>query len=397
MTTATPGAGERLRIWWLAILALLTIGGVALWVYQLSRGLYITDMRNLTSWGLYITLFMLFVGLSAGGLIIATAPRVLGLTGFTSVTKIAVYMSICCAILAGVFVVIDMGRPERLWKLLLGFNLMSPLVWDIIVLTLYLVISTAYLWLDLRAEQGKTSEKTLWKASLIALISAVLVNSVEAWIFGLQIGRPFWNSALMAPLFVSSALTSGLALTLFVVVVLQRIGYIERDVDMNARMARLLGVLAIVDLFMLFCELLTAAFPRGGIEAKVVHEMLAGSFAPLFWVEIVAMVVALVILLGRNWNRTASLVGLAAVLVVLGIFLKRYQLLLAGFGEPNLPYFSITTGPGLSDAGSWWRGLGSGTFYFPSLAEWGIAVGVVAGGVLLFTLGLRYLRLKPVK
>ncbi|NTW29046.1 MAG: polysulfide reductase NrfD, partial [Coriobacteriia bacterium] len=71
-------------------------------------------MRNLSSWGLYITMFMFFVGLSAGGLIIATVPRVFNLKGFKSVSKIAVYLSICCTVLAAAFVVIDIGRPERL-------------------------------------------------------------------------------------------------------------------------------------------------------------------------------------------------------------------------------------------------------------------------------------------
>lgn len=395
MTTVTSSAPRRTGTAWFALLVILVLGGFGLWIYQMTRGLYITDMRNLTSWGLYITFFMLFVGLSAGGLIISTVPRVFGLRGFKCVSKVAIYLSICCTVLAGVFIVIDMGHPVRLWRMLASPNLSSPLIWDVAVLSLYLITSIVYLWLTLREEDGTISARTLRIVSTVALVGAILVHSVTAWIFGLQIGRPFWNTALLAPMFISSALTSGLALTLFTVLILRRIGYVQRDADTVTRMGQLLGVLVIVDLFLLFCELLTAAFPRGGAETDVVREMLSGSFAPLFWLEIAASVVAVVILLSRNSYRYSGLVGLAAVLVVLAIFMKRYQLLLAGFGEPNITYFSVTTGSPLSDAGSWWHAIGGSVFYFPSLAEWGITIGVIAGGVLLFVLGLRYLRLKP--
>ena len=85
------------------------IAGLALWGVQLSGGLVQTGMRNLDSWGLYITMFMFLVGLSAGGLIISSVPRAFGMKGFGGISKIAVWTSICCTVLAVGFVVIDLG------------------------------------------------------------------------------------------------------------------------------------------------------------------------------------------------------------------------------------------------------------------------------------------------
>ena len=139
----------------IVVAAILTVGGLALWAFQLTSGMVNTNMRNLDSWGLYITMFMFLVGLSAGGLIISSAPRVFGMEGFGGVSKIAVWTSICCTVLAIGFVVIDLGQPLRLWELFVYSNLGSPLMWDIIVLGTYLILSIVYLWAMLRFEGGK--------------------------------------------------------------------------------------------------------------------------------------------------------------------------------------------------------------------------------------------------
>ena len=125
------GKGLNIAI---VVAGLLTVMGLALWFVQLDGGMVQTGMRNLDSWGLYITMFMFLVGLSAGGLIISSAPRVLGVEGFGGISKVAVWTSICCTVLAIAFVVVDLGHPARLWELFAYSNLGSPLMWDIIVL-----------------------------------------------------------------------------------------------------------------------------------------------------------------------------------------------------------------------------------------------------------------------
>lgn len=383
-TGVKPSKGSTIL---LAVTGIITLVGIALWAYQLTRGLIVTDMRNLSSWGLYITMFMFFVGLSAGGLIIATVPRVFGLKGFKSVSKIAVYLSICCTVLAAAFIVIDLGHPERIWHLIAYANFTSPLMWDVVVITTYLIVSIVYLRATLMLEQGKGSERALKVLSTVALVTAILVHSVTAWIFGLQIGRAFWNTALLAPMFISSALVSGLALTTIVVLILQKVGYLKADTESNSRMAWLLGTFVLVDLFLLFCELLTSGYPLGGTGFEVVSSMLTGAFAPMFWTEVGGGLIAAVLLLNKKTQASAGLVALASALAVIGIFFKRFQLLLGGFEFSNIEYWSVTTGPA-----KWSDAILN---YMPTLTEWGITIGVVALGAFLLILGLNKLALKP--
>ena len=266
--------------------AVLTVAGIALWVVQLSGGMVQTGMRNMDSWGLYITMFMFFVGLSAGGLIISSIPRAFGMQGFGGISKVAVWTSICCTVLAIGFVVVDLGQPLRVWELFVYSNLGSPLMWDIVVLFVYLVLSAIYLWATLRAEAGKVSQVALRVISVVALVCAILVHSVTAWIFGLQQAHEFWHTALLAPWFVSSALVCGTALVLVVCIALRAAGYLSLDQSHVVKLVKMLGAFVCVDLYFFGCDLLTSGFPEAG-GAEIVAMLVSGPLAPFFWVEVI--------------------------------------------------------------------------------------------------------------
>ena len=183
--------------------------------------------------------------------------------GFGGVSKIAVWTSICCTVLAIGFVVIDLGQPLRLWELFVYSNLGSPLmvghhraghVPD--------PVHRVFVgYAALRGRQG--SAAALRVVSAIALVCAVLVHSVTAWIFGLQQGREMWHTALLGPWFVSSALVCGVALVLVVVIALRKAGYLELAQEHVVKMLKLLGVFVMVDLYFFGCDLLTEGFPAG--------------------------------------------------------------------------------------------------------------------------------------
>ena len=397
--TATPpsapaakfgGKGINIGI---GIAAVVTVVGIVLWGMQLAGGLVQTGMRNLDSWGLYITSFMFFVGLSAGGLIISSVPKAFRLKGFGGISKIAVWTSICCTVLAVAFVVIDLGQPLRLWELFAYSNLGSPLMWDIVVISIYLILSIVYLWATLRAEAGKVSEKALRVISVVALVTAVLVHSVTAWIFGLQQAHEFWHTALLAPWFVSSALVCGVALVLVVIIALRRAGYMELAQGNVVRMTKLLGAFVMVDLYFFGCDLLTSAFP-GGSGAEVVDMLVFGPLAPFFWVEIIGCALAAVICFVPKL-RTNPLIVVASILAIAGIFCKRVQLLVGGFQIANVEYPTVMTSYSVTDWTAGMTGAYQGMVYWPTPIEFGVVLGVVGLGVLLLLLGFKYLPLKP--
>ena len=388
-----PARGGKGATVGIVVSAVIAAIGIALWMVQLSGGMVQTAMRNLDSWGLYITMFMFFVGLSAGGLIISSVPKAFGIKGFGGISKVAVMTSIAATVAAIGFVVVDLGQPLRVWELFAYSNLGSPLMWDIIVLMVYLILSCVYLWAQVQSERGKVSHAALRVISVVALVCAVLVHSVTAWIFGLQQSHEMWHTALLAPWFVSSALVCGTGLVMCAAVALRAAGYLKWDQSDLVKLAKLLAVFLLVDLYFFGCDLLTEGFPAASGMA-VVDMLVSGPLAPFFWGEIVLSVVAVVLCVVPQL-RTTPLMVVAGLCAIAAIFCKRAQLLVGGFQLPNVDLPAVMTPFTVTN----WEGnmaqAYAGMVYWPTPLEFGIALGVTALAFLVFFLGLKFLPLKP--
>ena len=369
-----------------AVLAVLTVAGVAAWIYQLMGGLGVTGMNNGTSWGLYITCFMFFVGLSAGGLIVASSASVFHVKEYKKVALPAVILSTVCICLAGMFVLIDLGGIQRVWQIVVSPNPTSPLFWDICVISLYLVINIVYLAFMLSKKPG--AENRVAIVSRFALPVAILVHSVTAWIFGLQIAREGWYSAIMAPIFVASALDSGLALLILALSGLKKAKLFDVDKKLIANLAGLLATCIAIDAFFVGCELLTVAYPQAAGGMALLGEMFAGSTALFFWGEIIlGLLIPFCILVFAKNRQKTGLVLFASVCVVVGVFFKRVWLLFTSFIHPNL-YGAPGIASGSSEAAhamgtEMWALTGA---YAPTWVEIVVVIGVVSLGVLAFML-----------
>jgi len=375
---------------WISVLAVLAVAALGAFIYQFSEGLVVTGMNNLNSWGLYIIGFMFLVGLSAGGLIVSSSATVFNIPSFKAVAKPAVLLSAVCIILAGMMIIIDLGSPQRFLNLLIYGRAGSPLMWDVVVITLYLITSLLYLYLMTRPNPN---QKTLKVMSFIALPVAVLVHSVTAWIFGLLVAQPTWNSALMAPLFVASALDSGLALLIIVLVALNKFSSFKFEKSLMSTLGGMLAVFITVDIFMVLSELLTMAFPGSAEEMVYVDVLLKGDLSFFYWGELViGGLLPFLLLAFGNRQKPALIVG-ASAMVVIGVFFKRVWLVFSSYAVPL-----INDAPGVT-TGRWqppadlgtvpniWVTLGS---YAPTWVEGLIFVGIFAFGALLFTLGYKY-------
>lgn len=364
------------------VLGLLAVCGVGCWIYQLINGLGVTGMSNANSWGLYIMLFMLFVGLSAGGLIVASSASVFHIAQYKKVALPAVILSTACICVAGMFVLVDLGGIQRVWRIITGFNPASPLCWDICVISLYLVINIVYLYFMTSKKPGAAGKVAI--VSRFALPVAILVHSVTAWIFGLQIAKTGWYSAIMAPIFVASAMDSGLALLILVLLGLNKSGKFKTDPSLIKNFAGLLAVFVAVDAFFIGCEVLTMAYP-GASGAHELALMTSGVTAPFFWFEVVGgLIIPFLILVFARNREKKGLVILSCVLVVLGVAAKRAWLLFTSFVLPNVyggPGITLGTQTAQQGGPDMWALLGS---YAPTLPEVVIAVGVICVGALIF-------------
>ena len=365
------------------VLGVLAIAGVAAWVFQLINGLGVTGMSNGTSWGLYITMFMLFVGLSAGGLIVASSASVFHVAEYKKVALPAVVLSTVCICCAGMFILIDLGGIQRVWRIITGPNLTSPLVWDMCVITIYLIINIVYLVFMTSKKPGAQDKIAI--VSRFALPVAILVHSVTAWIFGLELAKEGWYSAIMAPLFVVSAMDSGLALLLLSLLGLDKSGVFKTDKKLISNLAGLLAVCVAIDGFLVGCEVLTMVYP-GAAGAETFAIMATGATAPFFWGEVLIGIVVPFAILAFAKNRARmGLVAAASVCVVLGVLCKRVWLLLTSFVVPN-----VMGAPGIISGSSAaanatgfdvWAVTSS---YAPTPIELVIVVGVISLGALAF-------------
>ncbi len=376
----------------MAILGLLALIGLGAWIYQLANGLVVTGMRNVVSWGLYITSFMFFVGLSAGGLIVSSSATIFDIPAFKAVAKPAVILSTVCIILAGMFIIVDLGSPERILNLLIHPQIQSPLIWDVVVIAIYLAVSLAYL----RHMTGPVpDERKMAVLAAIALPSAVLVHSVTAWIFGLQIARVSWHSALMAPLFVASALDSGLALLILVLAGLERVSDYKVESKLYASLGGLLAAFVAVDAFFVFSEVLTAAYPGEESVMTTLRLLTTGALAPFFWAQVILGLAAPFVILASSASRQRKdRILLASALVVLGVFCKRVWLLLSSFlvplvsGAPGVTLGQFEPGANPAKVPNIWATAGA---YTPTWVEGAIFLGIISFGAILFILTARRL------
>ena len=404
-----PAVDRRLALWLALLVAGLAVG-LGAWGYQLANGLAVTNMRNPMMWGLYITLFMYFVGLSAGGLIVASAGRLFGASSLKPIVRVAVLEAAVAVMIAALLLLPDIGRPDRFYNLVLHAHATSPLIWDFTIVTVYFLLSATYVWVYTRADLARrgsllalgtgTSEKALRRDDLakgvlaaVGLPAAILLHSITSWIFGLQISRGFWYSAVMAPLFIASALVSGTGLMILLALVMRRLGRVAFKDRLVAYLGGMLAVFVAVEAFLVFSEMLTASYPGAAYEADPARRLLYGPYAPFFWFEVViGLAIPFLLLAVPRWRRRVPLVAVASVLAVAGILIHRVNIVLNGLSYVTVPY-----PPGVSIGTAQPQGTTSflmHLFYRPSLIEYLVALGVLCFGALVFTLAAWILPLK---
>lgn len=391
VATPAPRAGHRLG-GVLAALGLLVLLALSAWIYQLTQGLIVTGMRDVVSWGLYIFTFAFFVGLSAGGLIMASAAEVFGVESLRPLARLGVLTAGACVLVAAMTIIPDLGNPQRVWELFRYPNWTSPLVWDVFIITVYFLFAAADLTVMSRRGIAPSRRARILRGMAYAgLPAAVLLHSITAWIFGLQISRPWWNTALMAPLFVTSAILSGTALVALVALAAHRFDRVQIPAQTWKALAGLMATAIAVDLFLVGSEYVTILWGNVPRERAALDLVLpGGSWQALFWLEfVVGGLIPFVLLVVPRLQRRLDLLALASVLVLVGVYAFRIELVVGGMLRPL-----IHLAPG-NALGSYRLGVSSFQFdgvYHPSWVEYSIATGLVAFLALVILVGYRWLQ-----
>ena len=385
MSVVTAARTAERRSWgptWYGLLTGGMVVGLACFIYQFAHGLAVTGLSNTISWGMYIITFMFLVGISAGGLIVAAGAELVGSERFASLQRLAVILSGTAILAAAISILPDLGRPQFVWRMIRQPHWTSPLIWDVIIITVYLAIAGIDLYILTRPNRRPG---LLRKVAFVALPAAVLVHSITAWIFGLLVARPFWNTALLAPLFISSALVSGLGLLIVTTFVVQRVTGWEPGRTVYDDLGKLMVWFIAADGFLLFAEILTTYASRVPDHLKQLNVLLFGRLAPVFWAEVAIGVVVPFAICASGLRRRRGWVVAAGALAMLGVFAKRINIVMTSMFVPL-----VGLAPGIPN-GRPGQGFAPDPIYIPTWVELGILVGLASFFGLLVTLGVRQL------
>jgi molybdopterin-containing oxidoreductase family membrane subunit len=363
---------------WYALLGAACAFGLAAWIYELNKGLASTGMRDVVSWGMYIFTFAFFIGLSAGGLIMASSAEVFGVSHLKPLSRLGVLSAAGCVAVAALMIIPDLGRPDRVLNIFIHPNWSSPLIWDIAIITVYFVFSVV----DLYVLQRHVAEPARWHKvvrvlAYVGLPAAVLLHSITAWIFGLQIARTWWNTALMAPLFVVSAILSGTALVVLLALAAERWAGFSLPAATKQWLRGFIAVALIVDLFFVGCDYITVLWGNVPADRAALDLVLPGGpWSWLFWVEwIVGGVAPLLVLLVPRLRSLPGSLGIAAFLAVAGVYIFRVELVVIGFINPLTQFPPGNALGTYNPARTSFQLVGR---YSPTWVEYGIIIGLVA-------------------
>jgi len=378
------------------ILLAVIIIGVFAWITQIRNGLGVTGLNRPVYWGFYITNFVFFIGISHAGTLISAILRLVKAEWRRSITRSAEVITVL-VLFFGVFnILTDLGRPDRVLFTIFHGKFGSPLLWDVVSISLYLACSSIYLYLPLipdiafmrdrfrgkirgyfyrilalgwkgTKKQWTILEKGISFMAVLVIPIAVSVHTVVSYVFAMTI-QPMWHSTIFGPYFVTGAIFSGIAALIIAMVIIRRSCHLEKylkPVHFN-NLGLLLMVMSLLWFYFTFTENLTSFYGAEPSHLAVFYAKISGPFAPYFWTMILCCFIIPVVLLSNKKMRTIKGTLIASVAVVIGMWLERYTIVLPTLINPRLSYE---------------RGI-----YTPTWVEFAITAGCFASFILLYIL-----------
>jgi Ni/Fe-hydrogenase subunit HybB-like protein len=391
---------RRGRIWIGVLIGFVLIGAAA-YVVQLVRGLAVTAMNDYFSWGIYIINFVFFVGISMAGTLISAMLRLTGAEWRRPITRLAEAITLFALLVAAPMVIIDMGRPDRFLYVLRYARLQSPILWDVLSLNTYLAGSFLYLYLplipDLALLRDHAGELPPWRRKLYTVLAlnwhgneqqrhrleraiavmaiviipvAISIHTVTSWIFGMTL-RPGWHTTIIGPDFVIGALYSGIAAVITAMALFRHCLHLDHFIQPThfKKLGLLLLVFCLAYIYFLVNEYLGPGYARETAERRLLSMTMKGEYSLMFWAMIGVGLVAPLLLLANPWTHTMRGIVLASVLVNVGMWLKRYIIIIPTLNTTYLPPWS-----------------GKIVGYVPTIFELAISAGALAAFFLMYTL-----------
>lgn len=399
---------------WVGFLLLIIIIGMFAYYRQLKYGLIVTALRDYTSWGIYISNFVFFVAISLVGSLFSSILKLNKNEWSKPLTRISEIIAVSAIICAIVIIIVDMGRPDRFFYVIRYLRIQSPIIWDVIIISTYLVVSLLLLYLsilpDLALCRDKLTEIPKWKKRLYKITAinwvndpkqiimlqkvtkilaiavlpvAFAIHTVTSWLFATT-WRPGWDSTNLGPYFVSGAFMAGAAIIIIAMY------FIRKHLNLKAyiredhfdKMGKLLVLLSLVYLYFNINEYLGPAFKMVGVEGEHIVELFVGKYAPMYWfVQLGGLVLPIVFLLFKRMRKPLP-IFIISTFVILGAWFKRFLIVIPSLQHPYLPIQGVDE---------------SYLHYNPTWEEWSITFASFAWFLLIITVLIKLFPVIPVE
>jgi Ni/Fe-hydrogenase subunit HybB-like protein len=368
--------GKRGYWLWVGFLLVAVAVGLGCYAHQARDGLIVTNMRDDVSWAFYIGNFTFLVGVAAAAVLLVVPAYVYQWKPIKEVVVLGELLAISALIMCLLFILCDMGHPERFLHLTPGLGTpnfpRSMLTWDALVLNTYLVLNLGLvIYLLFKTYRGEKYDKRIFlPLVLLSIPVSISTHTVTAFLYNGMAARPYWNASILAPRFIASAFCSGPAVMIILFQVLRRAFDFEIKDEAIWKIAELMSYAMFLNLFLLGAELFkeyysatehlryTQYFWQGLGEHK--------ALVPYAWLSLACSVVAFLLFLLPGTRRRFLTLNLGCLLIWAGVYIEKGMGLI-------IPGFTPST-------------LGQIYAYTPTAVEWGIAAGVFGIGFLVFTL-----------
>jgi Polysulphide reductase len=363
---------------WMGLLTSLCLLGLNAYAKQFAHGLVVTGMSDEVSWGVYIANFTFLVGVAAAAVMMVIPVYIYNNEELHDLVIFGELLAVAAILMCLAFVTVDLGRPDRFWHLIPGigqFNFpASMLSWDVIVLNGYLLLNVhicGYL-LYCRYRGRKPGKWFYIPFVFIAIVWAVSIHTVTAFLYVGLGGRPFWNSSIVGPRFLASAFTAGPALIILALQVIRRITHYSISDKALLTLRSIVQVSMLINVFLLVNEVFKE-FYSGNLHVASSKYLFVGlhghhALVPWIWTAITFNLIAMFLLV-LPLSRSLKWLNVTCVLCIVGIWIEK------GMGLV-IPGFIPTP-------------LGAMSEYTPSLNETLVCIGIWAFGLLCYTIFLR--------
>ena len=381
---------------YLAAAILLAITGGAAFAYfkQFVLGLGVTGLSRPVYWGIYITNFVFFIGISHAGTLISAILRLARAEWRRAITRSAEVITVLVLFFGVGNILIDLGRIDRAIYVIYHGNFHSPLLWDVTSITTYLTASSIYLFLPLIPDiailrdnvkkrrwlyrflslgwQGTEAQKRRLEIGIavmavLVIPIAVSVHTVVSFVFAMTI-QPMWHTAIFGPYFVVGAIFSGIAALIIAMALIRKAYHLQdylKPIHFN-NLGILLLVMTLLWFYFTFAEYLTTFYGGEPVQLKIFYAKLTGQYAPYIWSMFMLNFVIPFIILARKKTRTIAGTVVASICVTIGMWLERFTIVVPTLINPRL-----ATGT---------------SFYHPTWVEALITLGCFAFFILLYAL-----------